>query len=170
MKAPLVNKIWFWSQRVSQWISSAHMWAVPCSKIQFCSCSVSPAPSFSRIIWHWSLALKNSYYIFSWNHRIWHLGTWCLELLLNCFTCTSYVLLIEPSTFRRHHPWFVCFYLFVFPVRVSPCSPDSPRISSVDQAGLKLTELCCLCLPCSEIKSMCHHHLVMIGSFKSIMQ
>lgn len=77
-----------------------------CSKIQLCSFSVSQVPIPSHIKWHRSLGLNNSCSIFSRNRRIWHLGTWCIVLPLNCFMCANYVLLIELSTVQAHCPWF----------------------------------------------------------------
>jgi hypothetical protein len=44
----------------------------------------------------------------------------------------------------------VCFVLFCFGDRVSLCNPGCPGTHSVDQAGLKLRNLSCLCLPSAD--------------------
>ena len=52
---------------------------------------------------------------------------------------------------------FVCF-LFAFQGRISLYNSAScPGTHCVDQAGLKLTETVCLCLPSARIKGMRHH-------------
>lgn len=49
------------------------------------------------------------------------------------------------------------------PDKVSLCNrAGSPGTCFVDQTGLKLTEIHCLCLPNAEIEVVyCHHHLTM---------
>ena len=55
----------------------------------------------------------------------------------------------------------------VFQDSVSLCSPDCPGIRSVDQAGLKLTDISiCLCLLSAGIKGVCHHHPYVIKVLK----
>jgi hypothetical protein len=57
--------------------------------------------------------------------------------------------------------FLICLFIFLcsFVSRdsVSLCRPGHPRIHSIDQAGLELTESSCLCLPSPGFKSV-HHH------------
>lgn len=49
---------------------------------------------------------------------------------------------------------FVCF---CFEDRVSPCSPGCPGTCSIDQAVLKLTEICLPLLSSAGVKVVLHH-------------
>lgn len=68
------------------------------------------------------------------------------------------VILFTPSTFVS--------FASVFEDRFSLCkSSGSPGMSFTDHANLKLTDICCLYVPSTEIKSVNHHQSARYLSF-----
>jgi hypothetical protein len=62
---------------------------------------------------------------------------------------------------------FFCFLFFVFRDRVSLYSPGCPGTHFVDQAGLELRNIACLCLPSAGIKGVCHHARLCFSVFEA---